>query len=111
MYGMRGYGRPHYYRWHRGPSPFGCLFILPVILLFLVGLTLLKFLWPLLLIGLGFMLLKGMTGGFGSHGGEWGRQQHDWHIKHKNDWDDKPKNDDDDRRYTRTENGDWVEIV
>src|SRR5262245_26825698 len=104
MYGMRGYGRPYHY-WRRGPNPFGCLFILRLVLLFVVGCSLRRFLWPLLLIGFGIMLLKGMTRGGCGGRGDWGHQQQDWFSKHKNDWDDKPKHDDDDRRFTRSADG------
>ncbi len=112
MYGMRGYRyrRPYGYGWHR-PRPF--MFIFPVMLLLFFGFVMLKFLWPLLLIGIGIALFKRSRGGDWGHSGEWGRGQwgQDWHEKFKNELDDKPKHDDDDRRYTQTADGDWVEIV
>ena len=114
MYGMRGYG--HHYRhhgWH-GPRPFmGFFFFIPVLMMLFFGFVLLKFLWPLLLIGIGIALFSRSRrgdwgrGGFGPRRGDWGQ---DWHEKFKNEWDDKPKHDDD-HRYTRTADGDWVEIV
>jgi hypothetical protein len=104
MYGMRGY-RYHRHGW-RGPRPFmGFFFIIPVLLMLFIAFTLLKFLWPLLLIGLGIAFLSRRSRG------RWGQWDSDWHEKSKHDWDDKPKQDSDDRRYTRTADGDWVEIV
>ena len=107
------------YGW-RGPRPFmmfpfAPLFILPVLGLLFVGFFLLKFLWPLLLIGIGIALFKGWgRGGFGSgHHGHWENRWHDWHEKHKNDWDneEKPKRDSDEPRFAQTASGEWVEIV
>ena len=108
MYGMRGYRQQ--YQWHHRPHPF--FFIIPVLFMLFIGFTLLKFLWPLLLIGFGIMLFKGMSrGGFGPRGGDWSRQKQYWHDKYKNEWGDKPKHEGDDRHFTQTADGEWVEIV
>lgn len=110
------------YGW-RGPRPFMFfpfgLLILPVLAIAFVGLFMLKFLWPLLLIGLGIALFKGWGrghGGFGPrHGFGHGRGgwEERWNEKYKNDWDseEKPKRDSDEPRFTRTADGEWVEIV
>jgi hypothetical protein len=75
-----------------------------------------KFLWPLLLIGLVIFGVKMMMqrGSFGDPR-DWEQRWHEWEGKRKRDWDtdDKRKNDDDDDRpqYRRTADGDIVQIV
>lgn len=109
-------GPPMMRGWHHRPhfAPFGFFMFLPG--LFLLGFLffgLLKFLWPLLAIGFIIMGVKMVMGGGGAfpHGrGDW----RDWQAKRKtewNAWDDKPKRNGDERRYTQTEDGEWVEIV
>ena len=108
-------GQPMMRGWHRPPhfAPFGFFMFLPG--LFLLGFLffgLLKFLWPLLAIGLIVMGVKMvMGGGAAPRGrGDW----REWQAKRKNDWngwDEKPKRNGDERRYSQTEDGEWVEIV
>lgn len=105
--GWKHYG--HHWGHHRGHhwgKPWmhrrgGFFFFWPgmLLVLFLV-LGVAKFLWPLLLIGLGILLVKGARHWNGS----------DWRET------EKPKNDGektkrDDRRYIQTEDGDWLEII
>jgi hypothetical protein len=98
---MRGWHH-HKMGWHhRGPSPF---VVLPLLIIggFLFF-NLLKFLWPLLLIGLIVFMVKGMKRGWGDPA-RWERMQQDWRgwyqdgEKRKNDDTiiiDKPKRGDD----------------
>lgn len=108
-----GWGGHHRHGWGGG------FFFLPLLLVGFVFFTMLKFLWPLLLIGILVALFsRGMR--HGNHG-PWGRGWgSDWGDKWKNEWDsEKRKNDfngekpkhDDDRCFTRTADGDWVEII
>ena len=117
--GHHGWG---HHGWHgKGPRGF---FFLPVLFLgFFMFFGLFKFLLPLIVIGLAVAFVsRMMCGGFhGGRGGDvWNRNwnwNNDGHpeFKRKHDWDSdsKPKRgeDDDSPRYTRTANGDWVEIV
>ncbi|MEZ4670129.1 MAG: hypothetical protein R3E39_19665 [Anaerolineae bacterium] len=121
-WGHRGW---HSHYGHRGPRGF---FFFPIFPFMLIGMFLFfglfKFLFPLILIGVGIAFFSRMMRG-GFHGGPrpefWNRDwnwDHNWHnkLKRKNDWSDdsKPKRgegDDDSPRYARTANGDWVEIV
>lgn len=106
-----GHGRHHFH--HRGFH--GGFFVLPgLILMAVLVFGVLKFLWPLLLIGFLFAMFRGFKG-HGPHRRDWG----DWQEKWKREWGDekfkneeKRKRDDDDApRYTRTADGDWVEII
>lgn len=95
------WGRHHGWRHHRG----GVVWFWPgMILLFLLLFGVLKFLWPLLLIGFIFLAVKGV------HRSTQWQHPADWDAKPKND--EKPKRDAvDDRRYLQTEDGDWLEII
>ncbi len=130
MYGWRGRGwyprRGYYYR--RGPGPFGCLFLLPflfIVPLLFVGMGILHFFWPLILVGgIVFLVMMFMRGGrpngysgYGP-GQRWGGnnwqgqgQPGYWDEKPKNDWTDQPKNDGAERRFVRNDDGSWTEIV
>ncbi len=129
MYRMNGYRGDWGHRggWGHRPHHF---FFFPGILLFgFVFFGLFKFFLPVIALGLIFMGVRAlMHGGFGGHG-DWGRLEgrgrefwnqrwnweNDWSEKRKNNWmgDEKPKRDesDDSPRYTRTANGEWVEII
>ncbi|MDL1883030.1 hypothetical protein FBR01_05220 [Anaerolineae bacterium CFX8] len=105
--GWRHYG--HHWGHHRGHhwgKPWmrrrgGFFFFWPGMLLVLfLAFGVFKFLWPLLLIGLGIMLVKSARHW---NGGSWDEAE-----KPKNDG-EKPKRDD--RRYIQTEDGDWLEII
>ncbi|MBZ0278580.1 MAG: hypothetical protein K8I60_20700 [Anaerolineae bacterium] len=110
MYGMHGHHYHHHYGWHR-PRPFmGLFFLFPVMLMLFFGMFLLKFLWPLLLIGAGFALFSRSRRGDWGHGG-FSHRMGDWYEKSKHDWDEKPKHEQETRRYARTADGDWVEII
>ncbi|MBZ0279748.1 MAG: hypothetical protein K8L97_03340 [Anaerolineae bacterium] len=108
-----GWGGRHHH--HRGFH--GGFFVLPGLLLMgFLFFGLLKFLWPLLLIGFLFAMFNGFMRG-GMHRRNWGA---DWQEKWKREWgDEKFKNeekakrgyDDDAPRFTRTADGDWVEII
>lgn len=114
----RGWGGPPMMRGWHGPrhfGPFGFFMILPG--LFLMGFLffgLMKFLWPLLAIGLIVLGLKMVMGGGPSRwnrdnrgGWDGSKRKNDWQ-----DWDEKSKRkNSDDRRYSQTEDGEWVEIV
>ncbi|NWG17611.1 MAG: hypothetical protein HXY41_13375 [Chloroflexi bacterium] len=78
----------------------GFIFWSAILLTFLLAFGVFKFLWPLLLIGLGILLVKGA------------RRWNDGNGRET----EKPKNDGekakhDDRRYIQTEDGDWLEII
>ncbi len=115
-YGHHGWHQHPFHRGWHGRGPRG-LFFLPLMFLgFFLFFNVLKFVWPLLLIGLVIMAFK-----FMSHNGRWNwnREQwrdwsdqwkRDWDDKPKNDWDNKPKNDDEPRTFRRI-NGQDVEII
>jgi hypothetical protein len=101
MYPM---GRHHYhYGWNRGWRPFWFMpfGFLMFPLMFFLFFGLFKFLWPLLLIGLGIAMFKGWSRHSGGPGrwnwdNDWNQKwKHDWDEKPKHDWDDKPKRGDD----------------
>jgi hypothetical protein len=124
MYRMGGH---HGYGWgrHGHHGGFGFFWMFPMLLLMgFLFFGLLKFFWPLLLIGLIFAAIKfGKHGGHGWKHGDWSQQwkHKDWAEKwqhYEGDW--KRKNDDlihvekpkrEDRRFTRTADGDIVEII
>jgi hypothetical protein len=115
-WGYHGYrvGKFHHHHWGGG------LFFLPGLLLMgVLAFVLLKFLWPVLLIGLLIAAFRWMK--HGGHGPRrWDSGEHDWSEwaeQWKRDWDDKRKRSDyvsgekPKRRYSQTEDGEWVEIV
>lgn len=115
----RGWGGP--YRQCRGGWGFLPLMFLGFFLLF----GLLKFLWPLLLMGAIVALFTiALRGHKGSWNQNWGREWRDkrkfewnpsepfgWSEKRKNDIGEKSKRQGDDRRFTTTPDGDLVEII
>jgi hypothetical protein len=100
-------GMHHWGGW-RGfyrPAPF---FFLPMLIIgFFLFFGLLKFLWPLLLIGLGIALFRMAFKGDPRRwkSGQWGDN------KPKRGWEEKPKRDVDERRFIRTADGEDVEII
>lgn len=118
---MRGnwnhYGYPMgRHGWHGGYyRRGGFMWVLPMLMLFFLMMGVFRFFWPLLLIGLIFLIVKGMA--FKSRrwdGGDWGDKfKNDEKRKH-DEYDDgeKPKRDEaDGRRYVQTEDGEWLEII
>lgn len=100
-----GHYRYHHIGSHWGRHPRGgALWFLPgMILLFVLVFGVMKLLWPLLVIGFIFMVIKGASRSIWC---EQGKPS----DKLKND--EKPKRDTaDDRRYMQTEDGDWLEII
>lgn len=118
MYSMWGGYRPRHYHYRRGGLmflPFLPLMILPVILVIVVFALVIKFLFPLLLIGAGIWFF---TRHSRSYRRDWSMPRHEWNDgyedKRKNDElvsDEKPKNEDADKRYVQTADGNWVEII
>src|SRR5512134_3270746 len=113
---MHGHHHGGGYHSHRGGFPFFPFFFpLGLIFVGIILFTVLKFLWPLLLVGLVVAFFSGAFRGrrhgrwgrgWGHHGrphGQWGHGGwgHGWHgdwEKHKRDW-DKRKNDGDDEKH------------
>lgn len=107
--------------WGYGHGPHGFVFLPGLLLMGLVFFGLFKFLLPVMLVGLALALVSGFWrhGRGGRAGRGFWNERWNWEherygeFKRKNDWGEKPKHEDDDDRprYTRTANGDWVEII
>ena len=76
----RGYG----YRGGWGPHP--GFFILPMLLMGFLFFTVLKFLWPLLLLAAAFMIVRKVMIHHAFANGEWTEQQHEWMKNHRFGW-------------------------
>ncbi len=115
MYKM---GWHHHHGWHRHGWGGGFFFLPGLLLMGFLFFGLLKFLWPLLVIGLLVAFVSGgMRRGFGGYRREWrGDWSERWNRgwdgeKRKNDFDEYEKPKREERRYTRTIDGEEIEII
>lgn len=91
-------------RWHHRRSGFSFFWPVGILLALFLAFGVLKLFWPLLVIGVVFMLARNAYRWQG-HGSDGEKR------KRKNDDDDQPPPSDGDRRYVRTADGDWLEII